>query len=374
MKGIAQGKCAEMRIKMVLASEFNIDLMNILPDLSMIDRFLEDLIPGSRLQTKQLIENMLKGNWVLEPKIFLQYLKEIIENGLGECKHLFISILVLFILSAVLNSLMTAFHNNGMAKMTRLFLILCQFAVLLNAFSNVKDIVTDTMTSMLEFLKVAIPTYMMCVAATGSGLTAMIFYKLLLGMMCLVEGIVAAALIPVVEWYVMLGILEGICGEDRFRGLMELIKKTVQWISKGMIILLSGSGFLQILITPVIDKTNVTFMRKTVSAIPGIGDIAESVSNITIASAIAVKNSLGVVILLVLILIIMIPLIKVFLILTVIKLGGAIGSISGEKQMADCVDCTSDAGFLLLRILVTVTTLFFIAIAAITNATGGSIT
>ena len=361
-------------IEMVLASEFSIDIMDILPDLSMVDRLLENLIPGRHLQTKQLIENMLKGNWVLEPRVFWLYVKEIIENGLGEWKHLFISVLVLFILSAVLHSLMTAFHNDGMAKMTRLFFVLCQFAVLLNAFSNIKNIVTGTMTNMLEFLKVVIPAYMMCVAATGSGLTAMLFYKLLLGMLCLVEGIVAAALIPVVEWYVMLGSLEGICGEDRFKGLMELIKKTVQWISKGMIILLSGSGILQILITPVIDKTNMTFMRKTASAIPGIGDLADSVSNITIASAVAVKNSLGVVILLVLILIIMVPIVKIFCILGIMKLGGAIGGISGEKQMAGCVECISDAGFLLLRILVTVTTLFFIAIAAITNATGGSIT
>lgn len=359
--------------KMMLVTEFDLDMMGILPDLSMVDRLLENLIPDRQLNTQQLIENMLKGNWVLEPKVLWMYLKEIIESGLGEWKHLFISILVLFILSAVLNSLMTAFNNNGMAKMTRLFFIFCQFAVLLNAFNNIKNIVADTMNDMLEFLKVVIPAYMMCVAATGSSLTAMIFYKLLLGILCFVEGIVVAALIPVVEWYVMLGILEGICGEDRFIGLMSLIKKTVLWISKGMVVLLSGSGILQILITPVIDKANMTFVRKTASAIPGIGDIAESVSNITIAAAVAVKNSFGVAILLMMILIIIVPIVKVFCILGVIKIGGAIGGISGEKQMSCCVNYISDAGFLLLRILVTVTILFFIAIAAITNATGGSI-
>lgn len=85
---------------------------------------------------------------------------------------------------------------------------------------------------MLEFLKVMIPAYMICIAAAGSGLTALIFYKLLLGFLCLIEGIIAASLTTVVEGYVMLGVVESIWGEERFKGLMEIIKKGLQWVLK----------------------------------------------------------------------------------------------------------------------------------------------
>ena len=54
-----------------------------------------------------------------------------------------------------------------------------------------------------------------------------------------------------------------------------------------------------------------------------------------------------------------------------IEQSGALGGICGEKQMTKCVESISEAGFMMLRILITVTALFFVAIAAVTNATSG---
>jgi stage III sporulation protein AE len=272
-------------------------------------------------------------------------------------------------LSAVVGSVLEAFKNDGAAKAAKLFFIVCQLAVLINAFKEVLEIVDGAMGNMLDFLKLIIPAYMICMAASGSGMSALIFYKLILGFVCLIEGIVAASLTSVAQGYMMLGVAESIWGEDRFKPLMELIRKAMRWALNSMIVILSGSSILQIIITPVIDKVNNIVIRKTAGAIPGIGDIVESVSSITLASAIALKNSLGVLILVILILIIATPLIHSLVILLTIRVAGALGSICGEKKMAKCVDYISEAGFMLMRILITVTALFFVTIAAVTNAT-----
>jgi len=343
--------------------------LDILPDLSILDKLLRDLLPGNNTDSMNFMKDVLMGNWALDPGIFWRYLAESITGVFNDWKRLFISVLVLFILVALVSNLMSALKNEGAAKAAKTFFILCQLVVLINAFHEVLDIVEEAMTRMLEFLKVMIPAYMICIAAAGSGLTALIFYKLLLGFLCLIEGIIAASLTTVVEGYVMLGVVESIWGEERFKGLMELIKKGLQWVLKMMIVVMSGSGILQIIITPVVDKANNTVIQKTASAIPGIGDLVESVSSVTLASAIAVKNSLGVLILVVLVLMIAAPVLKAFMILFIIKVSGALGSICGERQMMKCVEYISEAGFMLLRILITVTTLFFITIAVVTNAT-----
>ncbi len=347
---------------------------DLLPDFDLIDGFLNELLPHSgRISSMDLVEDVLKGNWVLEPTLFLDYIKDVLLGFISEWKSLFASILVLFIVSALVSSFLLAFKNEGAAKAARVFFVLCQLVVLIKAFGDVLEITSETMARMIEFLKVMIPSYMICIAATGSGLTALIFYKLLVGFLCLVEGIIAAALTPVIEGYVMLGVIEGIWGEERFKGLMEIIKKGIQWGLKTMIVLLSGSGILQIIITPVVDKANVSAIQKTAGAIPGVGDLAESVSSITLASAIALKNSMGALILLVMILIIAAPVIRIAVILGTIKISGALGGICGEKQMINCVEYISEAGFLLLRVLITVSTLFFVTIAAVTNVTGGGL-
>ena len=343
--------------------------LDILPDLSVLDNLLRDLLPGRSTDSMDFIEDVLKGNWALDPALFWRYIAGTITGVFDDWRRLFISVLVLFILVALVSNLMSALKNEGAAKAAKTFFIVCQLVVLINAFHEVLGIVEEAMTRMIEFLKLMIPAYMICIAAAGSGLTALIFYKLLLGFLCLIEGIVAASLTTVVEGYVMLGVVESVWGEERFKGLMDLIKKGLQWVLKMMIVVMSGSSILQVIITPVVDKTNNAVIQKTAGAIPGIGDVIESVSSVTLASAIAVKNSLGVLILVALILLIAAPVIKSFMILLIIRVSGALGSICGEKQMMKCVEYISEAGFMLLRILITVTTLFFVTIAAVTNAT-----
>lgn len=343
--------------------------IDILPDLSVLDNLLGELLPGNNTDSMDFIEDVLKGNWVLDPGLFWRYITQSIIGIFDDWKKLFISVLVLFILVAMVSNLMSALKNEGAAKAAKTFFIICQLVVLIDAFHEVLEIVEDTMARMIEFLKLMIPAYMICIAAAGSGLTALIFYKLLLGFLCLIEGIVAASLTTVVEGYVMLGVVESIWGEERFKGLMDLIKNGIKWILKMMIVVMSGSGILQVIITPVVDKANNAVIQKTAGAIPGIGDIVESVSSVTLASAVALKNSLGVLILVILVLLIAAPVIKSFMILLIIKVSGALGSICGEKQMMKCVEYISEAGFMLLRILITVTTLFFVTIAAVTNAT-----
>lgn len=343
--------------------------MDILPDLGVLDNLLNDLLPGKNTSSIDFIEEVLKGNWALDPGLFWRYIRGAVTGVIDEWKRLFITVLILFILVAMVSNLMSALKNEGAAKAAKTFFILCQLVVLIDAFHEVLGIVEETMLRMIEFLKLMIPAYMICIAAAGSGLTALIFYKMLLGFLCLIEGIVASSLTTVVEGYVMLGVVESIWGEERFKGLMELIKKGMQWVLKAMVVVMSGSSILQVIITPVVDKTNNAVIQKTAGAIPGIGDIVESVSSVTLASAIAIKNSLGVLILVVLILLILAPIIRAFMILLIIKVSGALGSICGERQMMKCVEYISEAGFMLLRILITVTTLFFVTIAAVTNAT-----
>lgn len=344
-------------------------LREIFPDLEEIDFFLSQLLPEEKVTAIDLIEDVMKGNWVLEPDVFVRFLQQALQNYIMEWKTLFVSILMLFIMSAVVGSCMEAFHNEGTAKSARLFFLLCQLIVLLNIWQKVLHITTQTISVLIEFLKLVIPGYMMCIAATGSGMTAAIFYKLLLGVVCLLEGIMISGLIPVTEAYMLLGVCESIFGEERFLGMMDMLKRGVLWILNGMIVLISGSGILQLLVTPVVDKAGLNVARKTVAAIPGIGDIAESISSVTLDSMMAIKNSLGVIILLILILLMLAPALRIFILLGTVKLGGAIGGICGERQMQKCTEYMADAGFLLLRLLITLTTLFFITIAALTNAT-----
>ena len=189
--------------------------IDILPDLGVLDDLLKDLLPGRNTDSMDFIEDVLKGNWALDPGLFWRYIRESVAGVFDDWKRLFITVLILFILVAMVSNLMAALKNEGAAKAAKTFFILCQLVVLIDAFHEVLGIVEETMMQMIEFLKLMIPAYMICIAAAGSGLTALIFYKMLLGFLCLIEGIVAASLTTVVEGYVMLGVVESIWSSSK---------------------------------------------------------------------------------------------------------------------------------------------------------------
>lgn len=343
----------------------------IVPDTSMMEEYLSEIIPEFGVKSLDFFEDVWKGNWVLEPMLLWEYIKENLFGDFEELKKMLISILVLFILSALMTSVMEAFHSDGAAKVVRFFFLLSLMGVLLSAFQRIMFISLETMTNMLGFLKIALPTYMVTVATAGAGLTAVLFYKLLLGVLCLTEGTLITNLVPIIEAYMMLGILEAVEGEERFRSLKRFIKKGILGFMKLMILVVNGSGLIQMVITPVIDKANLAVAQKAAGAIPGIGDIAQAASGIAVTSAVVVKNSLGAFILVVMILILLVPVVQMFTILATMKLGCALGDICGEKRMVSCVDSIADAGFMLVKLLITISALFFITIAMLTHSSGG---
>lgn len=342
----------------------------LLPEFEFTDRLIHNLLPDNNIDTMDMVNDVLKGNWVLEPGIFFKYIKNVVSEYLFTWKNLFVSIFVLFIAAAIVNTFMSAFKNNGAAKSAGIFFLLCQMLVLINAYNEMQDIMTNAINEMVDFLKIMLPAYMICVASTGYGMSAMIFYKLLLGFLCLLENVILASLVPIVEGYMLLGLAESIWNEERLRPLTDTIYKSIQGILKISIMIFSVSSILQVIVTPVIDKANIAFVEKTAGAIPAIGDIAESVSNVMLISATAIKNSVGVVILVLLILMMAVPIINIAIIWGTIKISSVLGAICGEKSMTKCSEYISNAGYLLIRILVTVTSLFFVSIAAIINSTG----
>lgn len=345
---------------------------DIFPDTGAVEKYLDKILPDFEMTSMDFYEDVLGGNWVLEPMLLWEYIKESLIGNVADLQTMLISILVLFILSSVMTSVMEAFRSDGAAKVVRFFFLLSLMGVLLAAFQRVMQISMEAMKNMLGFLKLALPIYMMTVATAGAGLTAVLFYKLLLGVLCLLEGTVVSSLVPVIEAYMMLGILEAVEGEERFRSLKQLIKKGILGFMKLMIVVVNGSGLLQLIITPVIDKANLAVVQKTAGAIPGIGDIAQAASGIAVTSAVVVKNSLGAFIMVVMIVILAIPVMQMFAILATMKIGCALGDICGERRLVSCTESISDAGFMLLRLVITVTTLFFITIAMLTHIAGGA--
>ncbi len=163
----------------------------------------------------------------------------------------------------------------------------------------------------------------------------------------------------------MLALLNGIWAEDRLSLLLELLKKGIIFAQKLAMGVITGLSLVQSVILPVVDELKISSLRKAVSAIPGIGSVTEGVTELVIGSAVLIKNSLGILLLVLLLLVCLIPLLKLFLIGGMIKAGAALTGIVSDKRISGCTDKVGEGCFLLLRCLFTAVALFIIVIAVV---------
>lgn len=67
--------------------------------------------------------------------------------------------------------------------------------------------------------------------------------------------------------------------------LLNFWKKGIGWVLKGALGIITGFSIFQSLLTPVLDSVRKTGLQSLISALPGVGDVADSVIELTLGSA-----------------------------------------------------------------------------------------
>ena len=175
--------------------------------------------------------------------------------------------------------------------------------------------------------------------------------------------------LPFIYSYVLLAVVNGIWIEEKLSLLMELLEKGIKAALKAIIGVVTGISVFQSVITPVIDTVKTSTLQKIVSAIPGIGGAADSLASVVIGSAVVIKNSIGVVLLILLVSMCLAPLLQILLTACCLKLAAAVMGIISDKRITACTNKVGEGSMLLLKITGTALLLFLISISMVAVST-----
>lgn len=107
--------------------------------------------------------------------------------------------------------------------------------------------------------------------------------------------------LPLIYSYSLLNLINGIWVEEKLALLTDLLEKAIGWILKASLGVVTGISVFQSLITPVLDSVKTSAVEKALSALPGIGNAADGILELAVGSAVVIRNSIGVLLLLLLI-------------------------------------------------------------------------
>lgn len=349
-----------------VTSEFEyIDSWFSTSDLDSINEGMDSLFPGMNLDAKQLLSMIMNGQVIDTFKMLTGQIKDSLWGELSGLRQIFLYILILGVVSALFSEFSDLFAGQQIAQTGFYFLYLFLMVILTKVFLFVSEIASDTMESIVLFVKLFIPTYSVVVGTAQGSASGVYYYQLMLMVAYLVESFLNAVLIPFIYSYVMLALLNGLWTEEKLTLLLEFIEKGILLALKISMGAVTGLSLVQAVIVPVASGLKISAMRKAIAAIPGIGGVTEGVAELVLGSAVLIKNSMGVLLLILLFGACLMPLLKILIVTGTVKLGAAITGIVSDKRVSLCADRVGGGCLLLLRCVFTSVILFIIVIAVV---------
>lgn len=336
--------------------------------LDKLEAGVRQLFPETGISAGELLQQVMAGD------LFgaLKRLFSEVSTGIGDqaagIRNVFVWLLVLGIVSSLVTHFVEVFDMHQVADLSFYFMYLLFTAILLRCFTQAAETAAATLENITLFIRLLAPAYLLALGVSGGSAAAGVTCQLMLLVIYGVECILAQFILPLVYSFVMLAVINGIWAEEKLTLLLELLKKAVGWVLKGALGVVTGISIFQALITPVVDSVRKSALQKVVSAVPGIGNAADGALELVLGSALVIKNSIGVVLLLLMLALCAAPLVKIGVTAGILKCAAAFMGLVSDRRITACADRAGDAGFLLLRTAGTALLLFLICVAVVTAA------
>lgn len=296
-------------------------------------------------------------------------------NGLAanlvEERKLYVYLILIAVIGAVLGNFASLLQGKQVAETAFYAVYLLFFSVLLTAFTQVAAIAEETLSQLLDFMKILSPSYFMTMTFSQGAVTSGIYYEFTLVMITMVDFVLVKFALPAIHIYFLLRIANQLSEKDMFTKMAELIQDVVKFVMKTMFGIMMGFNVIQGLVLPVSSKIESSAVVKISGAIPGVGNAISSVASTILCAGTLVKNAVGVIGVVVVVFYCGIPLLRLVISRFLFQLSNAVLQPISDPRVVACLGAVVEAIQLLTYAVFVGCMMFVISIALMSAMTSG---
>ncbi len=335
-----------------------------------VDGELEKLFPEERIDFKETLSGILSGDISFTTGLLKRLVSDQLFYALKSSRENLVHILFLAVMAAVFANFGNVFQSRQVSEVAFYVVYLLMLALCLNSFHAVVEWTAGGIESLTSFMGAFCPLYFLAVSVAKGSVTAAAFYHLALFLIFLVELLIAKAMLPLIHVYMMVRVLDFLTAEEYLSKLAELIETVASWTLKTLLACVVGLNVMQGLISPAIDTVKRSVVTRGAEAIPGVGDILGGMTEVTLGTAVLVKNGIGAAGAVFCFALCILPLAQTGCIALMYKLAAALLQPVSDKRIVGCVESVGDGCRLLMRATFTAGLLFLLTIVVVSGTTG----
>lgn len=339
--------------------------------LEEIQRMVDEMLGEDAFSLLDAMQNLMSGEEVINKEKALEMIGRIFFSQFEKQKKLVAQALILVLLAALFANFSQIFDKGQVGEIGFYIVYLLLFTLLLNGYYSLSRQLEERIAGLLELMKGLAPAYYLAVAAASGVTSAAMFYQMVLMLTAAAQWVILAFVLPCTGLYVLLQMVNGLSKEEVLSRLADLFRTLSEWAMKTMMGVVVGMQVIRGFVAPVIDSLRRTTLGKTAGAIPGVGNALNAVTEIVLASAVLVRNCLGVAFVLILLIWGLTPLIQYGVCVLLYKLAAALAQPVSDKRLVSCLGAMGEGCGMLLKILCATELLCLIAIAVLAVSFGG---
>lgn len=305
--------------------------------------------------------------------VFLEIFSLIGDKLFGEIsynKEAILQVILIAIAAALLTQLSTVFMSSKMSDMGFFAVYTLLLVVLVSAFAVNSRVATDVVEILISFMKCLIPAFFLAVGAAGGVSASLGLYEIALVSIMAVEYVILYFVIPAINVYIVILLLNNILNEDYLSKFASVIETIISWAIKIVPTVALAINLISSIVLPTVDYNKSRGYRKIFGLIPGIGNSLDSFVEIIAGSGALIKNAIGGAALVCIIVLVAVPIVKLLVFNIMYKMTAAVVQPVSDKRVTSSVEVMAKGANMLYRAILSCALLFFLTIAIICLGTG----
>ena len=322
-----------------------------------------------KIDIKTFITKLFKGEEVITLQDITKgtmkyFLKEVVANWkiLGQ-------IIVLASIYAILANLQSAFENDVVGKLAYNVCYLVIIAIAVKSFTIAINLGKNTIDAMATFMQLLLPILLTISIAMGGITTSAFFHPVLLGSIGFIGGIIKSVVLPLIFFSAVLAVVNDLPSKVRIIKLSDFLKQSAVVILGFILTVFVGIISIHGITASTADGVTIRTAKFAAEKfIPIAGKFLSDAMDTIIGYSLLLKNSIGVLGLIIIFMICLAPMIKIVALIAIYKLSSAIVEPIAQSRLADCLNHMGNSLILILATVSSVAIMFFITITVIVGA------
>ena len=255
---------------------------------------MDDIMGNSSFDFTDYVGKIVNGEVPFSVQDILQTIFDSLRENFMHDRKIYVYIIIIAVMGAVIANFSKLLQGKKVSEMAFYSVYILFFSVLITSYTNMAAVAKDTLSNLLDFMKVLSPAYFMSVSFSTGSMAGSVYYQTTLITITIVNYILVKFILPAIQIYFLLQLANQLSEEDMFSKLSELIRDIVNTVMKTMFGIVMGINVVQGLVVPATAQAKQSLIVKAGSAIPGIGSTISSVAGTILCAGKLVKNAVGV--------------------------------------------------------------------------------